>query len=299
MTQTGHQYRTWQDLADEPVEIGGNSSTTDPCAVPIEPAPPALSVAPSVSAGGIMAPAGMRLDDLNLPGELNELLREYQALEAKMRNLAGESSAEEIDKRDAARFPIKTHTVESRIEDRRLARHDEGASLQKKAALEEATIKQRLESRRENMRQHTRLAAISAGREQEQQEHLERAKAVKHVVEMRAATTEGERRETTAREATNRSLLAVQRKRRLEQAHMAETGERARATLVSRRSKERDINRRRELIDKQQTSASVERRRDAHRDEARRDAARARLIEQRREAKQDEAALDRRRSNCG
>lgn len=90
-------YLSWEDLLDE---------------VPAEPAP-----APPVGA------------PVALPPVLAGLVAERQDLEAKMAALAGSPPPDARDKRQKLQFPVKVHTVESRLEDRRLLRHDERAHL--------------------------------------------------------------------------------------------------------------------------------------------------------------------------
>lgn len=70
------------------------------------------------------------LDDLlnreDIPDELKELLKTRQELEDQLKSFSlGQNNEPEQDARDKKRFPVKTHTVESRLEEKRQKKIDE------------------------------------------------------------------------------------------------------------------------------------------------------------------------------
>lgn len=70
------------------------------------------------------------LDDLlnreDIPDELKELLKTRQELEDQLKSFSlGQNNEPEQDARDKQRFPVKTHTVESRLEEKRQKKIDE------------------------------------------------------------------------------------------------------------------------------------------------------------------------------
>lgn len=148
-------YLDWRDLLD-----ADDASASDEAEASDE---AALSSAPGPAASGSAAP--------ELPPELQALLAEKTRLEDELRAMTGQAK-KQADPEDARRdlcFPVKVHTKESRIEERRLRRHDEHLRLLAQRAAERAAAERRLEERRaleaaERRREwlQDRLAAIAA-----------------------------------------------------------------------------------------------------------------------------------------
>lgn len=160
-----------------------------------------------------------QLADVELPEELLELLAEKNRLEQQLRALTGQGNDSTGDMRQALCFPVKVHTKESRIEERRLKRRDEQlriiqrktqearaqaerrlrAELEAKAqAKQRVLIRQRLHSRIEERRQML-AAALKQRRKSEERMRLRlddrlRRAAVNRIVEERDRRQLEERR---------------------------------------------------------------------------------------------------------
>ncbi|MGH9893802.1 MAG: hypothetical protein ACREA0_17820, partial [bacterium] len=111
-------YLSWEDLLDdEPPEDAAGA------------AQPAATE--SVDRGGVVAgfPA-----DFEPPQELQTLFAEKERLEQALKELTGEAEPSPEDERMKRMFPVKAHTKESRIEERRLRLRDELRRMQEKRA---------------------------------------------------------------------------------------------------------------------------------------------------------------------
>src|SRR3954452_7533832 len=64
--------------------------------------------------------ASAQAADLELPSDLTALLAEKERLERELKKLTGEAAPDPEDVRRQQMFPVKVHTKESRIEERRL-----------------------------------------------------------------------------------------------------------------------------------------------------------------------------------
>lgn len=78
-------------------------------------------------------------DGVALPEEISVLMAEQQRLKAELAAMTGKAPPSAEDQRQNLRFPVKAHTKESRIEERRLRLHDERlAMLRRRAAARSA-----------------------------------------------------------------------------------------------------------------------------------------------------------------
>lgn len=205
-------YLDWRDLLDD--EPGAELPSAEPDGKPGQgtAAEPLMSSEPTV-----------------LPPELQALLAEKARLEDELRALSGQGPKRPEDARQARCFPVKVHTKESRIEDRRLSRHDEQLRMIAKRASERAALWRREEDKRQLARQFQaadrrrqrvlrRLAELAAAeallraateaaikeRWAEQRRHA----AADHAAEMRRAAAWSELRQQSLSEAArNRVLL--------------------------------------------------------------------------------------------
>jgi hypothetical protein len=94
--------------------------------------------------------------------KLAELVAERARLEQRLLELLGKAPPSAETTRDAARFPMPVHTVESRIEDRRAARADEQARALARRALERVRIAIRELNEREEAKRQRERALIQA-----------------------------------------------------------------------------------------------------------------------------------------
>src|SRR5205085_3649645 len=95
------------------------------------------------------------------PPELVELLRKKEALEAQLRQFAAGEQAPE-DARRAKCFPVKVHTKESRIEERRLRRRDEQLAALTQRRLERAHVERlRTEAERQARLRQLELSVLA------------------------------------------------------------------------------------------------------------------------------------------
>ncbi len=123
-------YLDWRDLLDEEATAAKPASPPHPgvdaAAPPDDPAPA-------------------------LPADIQALLAEKTRLEDELRALTGQSKpgASPDDTRRQRCFPVKVHSKESRIEERRLRRHDEQLRLLAQRAGERASAARADQQRRE------------------------------------------------------------------------------------------------------------------------------------------------------
>jgi len=175
-------YLTWQDLLAEEAE-------TD--------VTPAASETPSdQTAADVWAASGQ----IALPPDVEALLAEKDRLESELKRLSGFGDPPPEDERIKRMYPVKVHTKESRIEERRLRRHDDHQRLLKQRALEAKLSQAREERRQAELAAERRRRAIERA--------LARVRA-----EVRQAEAEAERR----RKAIERAQAALR-----EQARQAE-----------------------------------------------------------------------------
>ena len=170
-------YLTWQDLLDE----------DDGAA-----APGGLSAG---SRAGTVEGAGDLYSQPvapELPPDVQMLMAEKERLEGEMARLTGQAPPRPEEERMRRMYPVRVHTKETRIEDRRLRRHDE-----QQRVLRQRVLEQKLVQARERQQQEE-LAALRKRRALE-------AALAKVRGEMRAAEAEEQRR----RRAVERTLAAT------------------------------------------------------------------------------------------
>lgn len=101
--------------------------------------------------GWLAVPAGLPAD-FELPPDLRALSAERERLEKELKQLAGAAEPDPEDARLQRMFPVKVHTKESRIEERRLRQRDELLHMQAQRAIEQRRIASRLQQRREQIK---------------------------------------------------------------------------------------------------------------------------------------------------
>ena len=210
-------YLTWQDLLAE--EAGAEAPTpgaADTC--------PDQPVADLQSAGG----------QITLPPDVEALLAEKDRLESELKRLSGSGDPRPEDERIKRMYPVKVHTKDSRIEERRLRRHDDHQRLLKQRALEA-----KLSTAREERRQ----AELAAERRRRAMERtLARVRA-----EMRRAEAEAERRRRAIEraqaalheQARQAEYAAEQERKALESAAVRSRWEHDRQKALQKRAQER------------------------------------------------------------
>ena len=135
-------YLSWEDLlAEEEAEL-------------TQPSAPERNV----------STASAHASDLELPPDLTAILAEKERLEKELKKLTGEAAPEPEDVRRQQMFPVKVHTKESRIEERRLRQRDEALRMQAQRVLEQRRIIAELERRREQVKAQLRHAAMEEQR---------------------------------------------------------------------------------------------------------------------------------------
>jgi hypothetical protein len=123
-------YLDWRDLLDEEEAATTGAAPPQGTDAPAEADEPALTQA--------------------LPADLQALMAEKARLEDELRALSGQAKpgTSPEDLRRERCFPVKVHTKESRIEERRLRRHDEQLRLLAQRAGERAAGERRAEQQR-------------------------------------------------------------------------------------------------------------------------------------------------------
>lgn len=130
----GDPYLSWEQLLEE-----------DPAELDV----PAQAAATSI--GGLVVPAGLPAG-FELPADLRALSAQRERLEKELKQLAGGAEPDPEDARLQRMFPVKVHTKESRIEERRLRQRDELLRMQAQRAIEQRRIASRLQQRREQLK---------------------------------------------------------------------------------------------------------------------------------------------------
>jgi hypothetical protein len=122
---TTDAYLTWQDLLDDEVGDGevGDETTADSAAE-------SLPLSPLVATVNEFAPG----QAVSLPPDVEALLAEKERLEGELQRLTGVGEPHPEDERIQRMYPVKVHTKESRIEERRLRQHDERQQMLKQRA---------------------------------------------------------------------------------------------------------------------------------------------------------------------
>ena len=112
---------------------------------------------------GLDAPHGLPAD-FALPPNIQALTRERERLEKELKQLTGAAEPDPEDERLARMFPVKVHTKETRIEERRLRQRDELLRMLEKRVMEQRRIAARMEQRREQLRAQLRQNTLEEQR---------------------------------------------------------------------------------------------------------------------------------------
>lgn len=239
-------YQSWQDLLSEDEED-------------IAP-PPALG--DEASRSDAAAPIG---DIAALSPEIAALMKEREGLEKRLKVLTGQEAPAE-DERTKRCFPVFAHTKETRIEERRLRRHDEQRQMANARARERALAAEKALADRQG-EQETQKRDAARKREAEQRLQEDR---------------EEQRAEAEARAGAEAARYAEWEAQRKELA-LAEV-----KTVKERRAWQnaRD-DQNRKAASKKQGEAQDAKQREARVAETRLDATRERALEKRRAARKD------------
>ncbi|MGH8569949.1 MAG: hypothetical protein ACREXU_18575 [Gammaproteobacteria bacterium] len=146
------QYLSWEDLLAE--EANADASPAVP-PVPAE----------NAAAQGLAGPEVP--GDFELPEELRTLFAERERLEQELKELTGEAEPRAEAERIKRMFPVKVHTKESRIEERRQRHRDELRRMLEKRVLEARQLQLMMELRREQQREELRRKAAEQQRVRE------------------------------------------------------------------------------------------------------------------------------------
>lgn len=181
-------YTTWTDLDDAP----DTQAAVEPLLVGARPT---------------RAASADELVELGAPPEIVELFRQKEELEQKLKGYAGQPTGA-VDPRDAKRFPVKVHTKETRIEERRLRRRDEQLAHLNQRSLERARVERaRAEQAwQSNLRE---LAAARARREEQELRDLARRRTLEHATLRRRAELLRQNEDEQAQRERDRNLAAA------------------------------------------------------------------------------------------
>jgi hypothetical protein len=209
-------YLTWQDLLAEEAET--------------DVTPGAADTSPDQPATDLWSASGQ----ITLPADVEALLAEKDRLESELKRLSGSGDPRPEDERIKRMYPVKVHTKDSRIEERRLRRHDDHQRLLKQRALEA-----KLSTAREERRQAESAAEL-------RRRAVERALATVRA-EVRRAEAEAERRrkaieraQAALREQARQAEYAAEQERKaLETAAVQRRWEHDRQKALQKRAQER------------------------------------------------------------
>src|SRR5690349_17517030 len=175
------EYLTWEDFLDEeegkaPPPPAGDSlpaaaPSTETAGAPF----PAHAGAPAISSTAAFIAA--LPEGVELPEEVQSLLNARAALEHRMKVLTGQVPPPDEDAYIKAKFPIKVHTKESRIEERRLNLLDQQRQMLTKQAQEQTILGR--------AREVERAREIEVRRQQALQRELQTRRAQARTDELR------------------------------------------------------------------------------------------------------------------
>jgi hypothetical protein len=220
---TTDAYLTWQDLLDDEVGDGevGDETTADSAAE-------SLPLSPLVATVNEFAPG----QAVSLPPDVEALLAEKERLEGELQRLTGVGEPHPEDERIQRMYPVKVHTKESRIEERRLRQHDERQQM----------LKQRAQAARVAQLREAEAAAERRRKSIEQ--------ALAHVrAQLREAEAAAERRRKSIEQALahvraqlrEAEVAAEWRRKAVEKAQAAQrTAQRQAEWIAERERKERE-----------------------------------------------------------
>ena len=97
-----------------------------------------------------------------MPPDVQTLMAEKERLEGEMARLTGQGPPRPEEERARRMYPVRVHTKETRIEDRRLRRHDEQQRMLKQRALEKKLVQARERERQEIMAAQRKRRALEA-----------------------------------------------------------------------------------------------------------------------------------------
>ena len=186
--RTDETYLTWQDLLDEEEDDGRSAAPGTPGTEN-----PALLYGAPARESAVESP-------LALPPDVQALMVEKERLEGEMARLTGQGPPRPEEERMRRMYPVRVHTKESRIEDRRLRRHDEQQRMLKQRMLEKKLVQARERERQQIMAAQRKQRALEAA--------LAKVRADESVAE-----TEQRRR----RRATEEAAAAARAARRQEE----------------------------------------------------------------------------------
>jgi hypothetical protein len=202
-------YRTWEDLDDEPATVVPPGSPSGPGIV----GPPIEGTAEAI-------------ERLGAPPELVDLLRRKEELEAQLRQFAEGDQGPE-DERRAKCFPVKVHTKESRIEERRLRRRDEQLAILNQRRLERAH-RERLRAELDRQARLRQLESLLLARLEAERQDQAHRRALEQATLMRRRNDEQEEARERVRQEAERllraeALAAARREQQIaEEARLAE-----------------------------------------------------------------------------
>jgi len=181
-------YLSWEDLLAEEANADASSA--------VPPVPAEDATAQGLAGPGVPG-------DFELPEELRALFAERERLEQELKELTGEAEPSAEAERIKRMFPVKVHTKESRIEERRQRHRDEQRHMLEKRVLEARQLQLMMELRREQQREELRRKAAGEQRVRERWVRERRA-ALRESVRRRAFEAAWQAR----REALHESRIA-------------------------------------------------------------------------------------------
>ena len=202
-------YLGWEDLLDEPDSSGPPTPPVDPRSDTRTP------------------------PDLALPAEVQALLDEQKRLENDLKALTGQAEPTPDDLRREKCFPVREHTRESRIEDRRLAKRDEALRAQARDCQANRKADGRRQAKRQLEREtqnRERLAENAARRKEARFDYLLRRQREEdrarrrqtHTLEQQAQAKNAETRKQAAIKLGSRQRQDEKRDEQRQRARMNE-----------------------------------------------------------------------------
>lgn len=175
-------YKSWEDFLDEEEEVAKEGASDQPDLEYLK-------------------------DQVELPDSVKDLLEKRQQAEDHLKQLTGEAPPDPEEERQRLMYPIKVHTKETRIEERRERKEQEKKHFLKLKTLEEKIANRRVEERRH-------VAQQEATEARKRRERIQTAWSARQEAN-RLKQLQREKAKTLQEEATAEKLAAAALKKRL------------------------------------------------------------------------------------
>lgn len=179
-----------------------------------------VSESPARNASASSSTADTSLEDLldmDLPSELKNLFQERKRLEQQFLGLIGKGEPDPDEERKRLCFPVKVHTKESRLLDKRVEKRDEQRRIKNKKSQERRLLEKQKELEKVEQAQKELDRKRQSAQRRELQERFEKKRQIRLILEQREEELYQEHRQQEQTQAqVARLIRRHQEQRRLE-----------------------------------------------------------------------------------